>query len=175
MKRLNIPGYVWPIIGIIGLLNYIPTFYCPEFLNAFYFDYKLIIIVLCLLTLVVLTIFALKRKSGVIVLGLYVTVLLFSKQIRAIENKLVIEFNNGKDVSEFSTPILGYKLERPNKANQNVNDIAFDALFKFNEAFGTYQALVFKEDHGLTMESFDEDYSLYKVYNKDWWWYRKGD
>lgn len=172
MKRLNIPNFVCPIIGIIGLLNYIPIIFCPLFLNDIYFEYKQIIIVLCLLALILITLISIKRKLGFIVLSIYIIVLLFSKQIREFENKIVIEFNSGKDVSKFKTPILGYRLEIP---NEKTNDIPFDALFKFNQIFGTYQALVFKKNHGLTMESFEGDYSLTKIYNKDWWLYKKGD
>lgn len=175
MKRFNLPFYIFPIIGIIGLLNYLPIFYCPEFLNNLYFNHKLAIITISLILLIVLTIFTIKRRIGLIIVGIYVIVLVFSKPIREFENKLVILFNDRKEVSEFRTPILGYKLERPNETSSNVNDISYDALFKFNEVFGTYDALIYKKDHGLTMESFEGDYSLYKIYNNDWWWYKKGD
>lgn len=175
MKRINIRNYIFPILGIIGLLNYIPVLYYPSFLNSLYFNYKLIIIATFFLLLIILTIFSVNRTTGIIVLVIYITVLLFSKQIRSIENNYIVEFNKDRNISDFVSPILGYKLILPNKTNQNIYDIEFDALFKFNDIFGVYQALVFKRNHNLTMNSFDGDFSLYKIYNQDWWWYRKSD
>jgi hypothetical protein len=172
MKRRNIPNFIFPLVGLIGLLNYIPVFYVPEVLNIFYVDYKLVILSLSLSLLILIILTATKRKWGWIVLVVYCFVLVFSKQIREFDNQFVIYFNEGKNVSEFSTPILGYKLELP---NQKMNDISFNRLFKYNIAFGTYDALVFQKNHQLTKNSFEEDYSLAKNYNNDWWLLRKGD
>jgi hypothetical protein len=172
MKRRNIPNLIYPLIGLVGLLNYIPIFYCPELLNNFYADYKLEILSLSFSLLIVTVFVAANRKLGWIVLVVYSAVLLFSKQIRELDNQFVIYFNEGKNVSEFSTPILGYKLEVP---NQKMNEISGKRLFKYNVAFGTYHALVFQKNHQLSKNSFEGDYSLAKIYNNDWWLYRKGD
>jgi hypothetical protein len=172
MKRRNIPNFIYPLVGLVGLLNYIPVFYVPEVLNNFYVDYKLVILSLSLSSLILILLIATKRKWGWIVLVVYSAVLLFSKQIRELDNQFVIYFNEGKNVSEFSTPILGYKLEDP---NQKMNEISGNRLFKYNVAFGTYHALVFQKNHHLSKNSFEGDYSLAKIYNNDWWLYRKGD
>jgi hypothetical protein len=172
MKRRNIPNFIYPLVGLVGLLNYIPVFYVPEVLNNFYVDYKLVILSLSLSSLILILLIATKRKWGWIVLVVYSAVLLFSKQIRELDNQFVIYFNEGKNVSEFSTPILGYKLE---DSNQKMNEISGNRLFKYNEAFGTYHALVFQKNHQLSKNSFEGDYSLAKIYNNDWWLYRKGD
>ena len=172
MKRRNIPNFIYPLVGLVGLLNYIPVFYVPEVLNNFYVDYKLVILSLSLSSLILILLIATKRKWGWIVLVVYSAVLLFSKQIRELDNQFVIYFNEGKNVSEFSTPILGYKLEVP---NQKMNEISGKRLFKYNVAFGTYHALVFQKNHQLSKNSFEGDYSLAKIYNNDWWLYRKGD
>jgi hypothetical protein len=89
----------------------------------------------------------------------------------------VIQYNQGKQPTEFSSPILGYKLALPDKTkiNTNIYDIPYDALFKFNKGFGIYNALVFKRNHGLTNGDFDGDFSLVEIYNTHWWWYIKAD
>jgi len=173
MKQFSIPIYLWLIVALVGLLNYIPIFYYPNFLNDFYFEYKIPIIGVCFLLLVIFLFFGTRRKIGTIVIVAYLFVLTFSKQIRKLDNQLIIEFNKNKELSDFKSPILGYKLEISN--SENTNDVMFDALFIFNHVFGIYDALVFKKAHGLTMSSFEGDYSLYKIYNQDWWWYKKMD
>jgi hypothetical protein len=172
MKTINVPNFVYPTLGLIGLLNYVPIFFCPSALNILYFEYKNIIITFCFVLLFLITLVSNKRKLGLVSLFGYVLVLFFSSQIRKVENELVINCNLGKNVSEFKSPILGYILELP---QENKNDIPFDAIFKFNQAFGSYQALVYKKNHGLKIDSFEGDFSLSKIYNKDWWLYIKAD
>lgn len=173
MKKFYIPIYIWLIVALIGLLNYIPVFYYPEFLNDLYFQFKLPIIGMCFLLLVIFLLLTNRRKVGKIILVAYLFVLAFSKQIRNFDNQLVIEFNKNKELVDFKSPVLGYKLEISN--SENSYDVIFDAMFRFNQSFGVYDALVFKKAHGLTLLSYDGDYSLYKIYNQDWWWYKKMD
>lgn len=48
-----------------------------------------------------------------------------------------------------------------------------DAYFKFNKTlfFHGYEALIYKKNHQLNMNSFDGDYSLKYIYDADWWWF----
>ncbi len=171
-NQLNIPNYIWIIIAFIGLLNYIPIFYYPDFLNLIYYNHKLLTIILPLMILIFFFLFSSNKKKGTIIIWLYIITLLFSHKIRDWDNLLIINYNSEKEQKNFRSPILGYKIE---KEKNNINDIPFDLIFKFNDTFGTYEALVFKKNHGLNIDSFDGDYSLYKIYNQNWWWYKKGD
>ena len=120
-------------------------------------------------------IFSKGKKIGGIVLLIYSLFIIFSNSIRSIDNQFIVWYNSKVfDVENLKTPILGYKRVISTNKN-NVYDVPFDVMFKFDDFFGIHDALIFKKDHGLNMGSFDGDYSLHKIYNKDWWWYKKGD
>lgn len=174
-RKIRIPIYAWVVIGVIGLLHYIPIFWVPEFLNDLYYNYKLFIISFCFILLVILAFVATNKKAGIITISIYLFVLIVSGFIRQLDNKILVWFNsNASEIEELRTPVLGYKKVVVNTSG-NIHDVQFDVMFKFNDSFGMYEALIFDKNHGLDIDSFDGDYSLHEVYNENWWWYIKSD
>lgn len=166
--------YFLPIfIGLIGLLNYIPIYFCPNFLNCFYYNYKFVIISFSFISLIILFFCIKERITILVVLGIYLLCFSFSENIRSWNNEILISYNKNKSITDFKTPILGYLLEFPD-SNSKIKNC--DVYFKFNKTifFNGYEALIYKKNHQLNMNSFDGDYSLKYIYNDDWWWF-KGD
>lgn len=155
-------------IFIVGILKYVPLFYCPQFLQDFYFNNGLVIFIISFLLLLGL-VFKLKVKlyEKLIFILLPLMILFSSNKIADINNQIIIKHNTNRDI--FSSPIVGVKIDTLSKLGEKV--------FVFNKQFGVFDALVYAPNHGLDSESweFKNESSFYKVYNNDWWWYKHND
>jgi hypothetical protein len=163
---------VIPIVFfLIGVLNYIPIFYFPSFLNKVYYTYNLGIIFITFSGLTFSVFMTEKKRVSVVLLILFVAVVTFSKQIRVVNNSFIVWVN--QDTEEVICPFLGYQLV--DNTQKGWYDFNYDYLLKYNNNFMTYEALVYHRNHSLDMESFEGDASLVKVYNDDWWQFLKHD
>lgn len=175
-SRVAVPWWAWVVVALAGLLNYMPIFVVPEFLNDVYYHSGPALLCGSLVGLSLLLLLAENKRMGLMTLMVCFAVLAASGWIRKIDNKFVVWYNlEVSDPNRIKSPILGYKKILPSQSSDNMHDVPFEAMLKFNDRFGTYEALVFQKGHELDESSFDGDDSLCKVYNEDWWWYRKMD
>lgn len=155
-------------ILLLGFGKYLPLYYCPEHLQNFYFNNGLFMLIASFVLILVLTFkWKFKLYKKLIFIALPVLGLLLSNKIADINNQLIIKYNSKNEI--FKSPVLGVKIDMHSKLGEKV--------FLFNKQFGVYDALVYSPNHGLDSESweFKNESSYYKVYNKDWWWYKHND
>ena len=155
----------------LGFLGYIPVFWTPVFLNEIYFNYSLVIICLFFLPITVLSLF-LKSKFRFALPILYLVLIFLSPKLREFSNHFLIKYNSGKEISEFESPFLGYKMELPGSEKYQIMG---DAGFVYNNLWLTYDALIYQKNHNYNMKSFGGDMALQKIYNENWWKYYHSD
>lgn len=161
---------LFALIFLLGFGKFIPLYYCPSFLQSFFSNWALFLHIPAIIVLLLVSIILIKNKGNkieIIAVGcLYMVLWLLSPQLQELNNKIVIKVNEGKSQSDFFSPVLGMKIIKSNLENNQT-------LFKFNQGFGTYEALIFKQNHGLNPDVYEvmNEVSFKKVYNRDWYWY----
>lgn len=161
-------------VFILGFGRFLPVIYAPEFLQDFFSKYGIFLHLPAMLLLFGLFVhnFTLKtaRWLSVFLVVLYVVCWFSTSLFQEANNYIIIWWNSGKKIENFSSPILGMKKNLRFKDKGRIE-------FHFNGSFLVYEALVYEPDHGLDESDyeFQHDDVFKKVYNADWWWYNHID
>ncbi len=161
---------LYGIIFLLGFGKFIPIYYAPEFLRAIFSSVLINYLHVPILILIVYLLFKAfrsknNRKEVSAVAVVYLLLLVSSPIIREGCNKITMRVNNDRNVPDFINPILGMTMEKKLDINM--------VYYKFNKGFLIYDALVYKENHQMSMDipEIRWEASIKKIYNKDWYWY----
>ncbi|MDR1583628.1 MAG: hypothetical protein LBS55_10310 [Prevotellaceae bacterium] len=163
MKQLQIKkwGNIFLSITLllIAHLKDIPLFWFPRWLNDLYYNNGFMIYCMAgCMTIILLCMWGKKTLINILCCLMFVVMLSLHGYISDIKYKLIMRVNISRDIHEFYSPFVGFKV------NYKQNSVTFIS----ERLFMTEDVLVYGEHNLNSLNRNEMDASIKKIYDNHW-------
>jgi hypothetical protein len=148
------------------LFPYLPFFYVPSFIQIFFSNDSMVLYFLPIFfAILVFSVYFLliKKWISATIMGFILPFFIFIlPTIHYIDDKIIIWWNSGKEVSQFSSPIVGIEMRK--------NCETISVCFVKHEIFVEFLALIYNPNYN-EFKSDDTQSNYIKNYKNGWWTY----